>query len=144
MSMEDNSYHFEDSYTITAQELAAIAKECETLPGKWVVEPEIDHCRVGAPRVWVRPDITQNSFSMSFGFTKEDGQFYVAIQQHRDRGECSPEGMPFGTLHQALAMCRGSLLIYMKYLTIHDVEQAVRAVNGGHDSTADGGDRHTE
>jgi hypothetical protein len=131
--MTDKTDHFEDLYSITARELAALTKGCQMLPGKWIVQPEIDHCRVGAPRVWLRPDVTQNSFSMSFGFTKEDGQCYVTVQQHSNRGECALAGMPFGTLDQALAMCRGSVLIYMKHAILGAMKQAVRDANGGHD-----------
>ena len=143
MSADDKNAHFQDSYMITNDELSEIKKGGEMFPGKWVVDPEIDYCRVGAARVWIRPDTTESSFSLSFGFSKENGQFYVVTQQHDNRGDCSTAGMPFGTLHQALAMCHGSLLIIMKHAASHVMKQAAGDANDGYDTRPAGSDRRT-
>ena len=113
--MLDAQDHFVDPYALTDGDIAEIAAGCKTFPGKWFVEPVIDHRRTGAPRIWVRPATGNNAFTVSFGFSKEDSRFYVAIQQSTDSGDLPAQGLAFGTLRDALAMCKGSLMIIIKH-----------------------------
>lgn len=125
--MPDAEEHFVDRYALTDGELAEIVAVCKTFPGGWFVDPVIDHRRTGAPRVWVHPAAGNNAFGLSLGFSKEDSLFYVAIQLHANSGDFPTQGIPFGTLPDALTMCRGSLTIVMKHAGQHALQKSIRA-----------------
>jgi hypothetical protein len=112
----DEEDHFVDPYALTDDELAEIAAGCKIFPGEWFVEPVLDHRRPGAPRVWVRPAAGNDAFRLSFGFSKEDNLLYVAIQIHDNSGDFPTQGLSFGTLRDALAMCQGSLKIVTRHM----------------------------
>jgi hypothetical protein len=117
--MPESREYLVDPYALTDGEFAEIAAGCKTFPGDWFVDPVIDHRRTGAPRVWVHPAAGNSAFSLSLGFSKEDNLFYVAIQLHANGGDFPAQGIPFGTLPDALAMCRGSLAIVLKHAGQH-------------------------
>jgi hypothetical protein len=120
-----------DPYSLTDGELAEIAAGCKAFPGDWFVDPAIDNRRTGAPRVWVHPATGNNAFKLSLGFSKEDSLFYVAIQRHANSGDLPTQGIPFGTLPDALTMCRGSLAILLKHAGQHALQETMRRMGEG-------------
>ena len=128
--MHDVEDHFVDPYALSDEELAEIAAGCETFPGRWFVDPAIDHRRVGAPRVWIHPYAGDNTFNLSFGFSKEENIYYVAIQPHAYGGDFPTQGIQFGTLRDALTMCQGSLAIVLKQMGKDTLEKSIRAASG--------------
>jgi hypothetical protein len=125
--MPDVEEHFVDPYALTDGELAEIAAGCRTFPGDWFVEPVIDHRRMGAPRVWVRPAAGNSAFRGSFGFSKEDNLYYVAVQLHNESSDLPTQGLSFETLRDALTMCEGSMMIIIKHMRQQALEASIRA-----------------
>lgn len=129
--MRDVEDGFVGSYALTNGEIAEIAAGCKAFPGDWFVDPIVDHRRTGAPRVWVHPAPGNTAFKLSLGFSKEDSLFYVAIQLHANGGDFPTQGIPFGTLPDALTMCRGSLTIVMKHAGQHALQESMRGMGRG-------------
>jgi hypothetical protein len=120
--------HFVDPFALSKHEIAEITAACKTLPGDWYVDPVIDHRRTGAPRVWVHPTAWNREFRLSFGFSKDDGVFFVAIQLHDNSDHLPTEGLPLGrALQAAVAFWRGSLTIIMNRKGKQALEERVKS-----------------
>jgi hypothetical protein len=124
--MADMRDHHMDPYVLTLAEVARIAASCKMLPGDWNVDPTMDHRRTGAPRVWIRPAASNKAVRLSFGISKEDDVFHVAIQSHANREDLPTEGSPFGTLDAALTMCRESLTVVLKRMWTYAFEKGIQ------------------
>ena len=108
MSKATNTLLYDSSRVLTVQDLSGIAKGVLTLPGDWVVGPAVDVRQLDTPHIWVHPS-PSNSLSMSLGFSKAAGIYFVNI---RHRGSAEPmttEGTPYGNLITAFAMLGGCL-----------------------------------
>lgn len=124
--MRDVTDDFIDPYVLTEREVAEIAAACHTLPGDWYVDPNVDHRRTGAPRIWIRPAACNKAVEFSFGISKEDKVFYATIQPHDSRNELPVESIPCGTLNAALTLCLRWLTIALKGMWMYALEVGIR------------------
>jgi hypothetical protein len=93
---------------MSAQDLAEIAKGALMLPGEWHMDPVADILQAGT--VWVHPG-PSNVTAMSFGFSKQNGIYFVTVRHYDESDPVTPDGTPYGDLSTAFATLWGLLLI---------------------------------